>query len=466
MHLIVLVVLLLSVARVVTAQGAPTGRLEGTITDSVHSRPLVGAPVLAIRVDPAQPPVASGATTDARGRFRLDTLPVGRYMVEFASTFLDSLEVILPPREVVIVGGQTSRVDFALPSGRTLRAAACPGVQLPEETGAIVGRVLDADTERPLAGASVVTSWTELTVDRATLRSSYEPQTGSVTTDSLGQYRLCGVPTDSWIQVQIQHGGAAGSAIRLLVPDSAGVIVRQLSLSPSSAGAAAASPSPSSDSAAAMLTGTAAVSGVVRGVGGLPLPQAQVKVIGAAPTARTDARGRYALGDLPAGSQVLEVRSIGYLLAQQPVELRAGRTVLQDVRLQRIVNLDSVRVLAQRSRYREFEDHRKRSGFGRFMDAAAIASRNAFEMSDLIRTIPGFRVTGSGIDAKVVSSRGVVSVTRRCEVNIVIDGMQQQEINLIHPSSVGALEAYPAGGPPGPLEYDGSCGMIVIWSKR
>jgi hypothetical protein len=60
----------------------------------------------------------------------------------------------------------------------------------------------------------------------------------------------------------------------------------------------------------------------------------------------------------------------------------------------------------------------------------------------------------------------VVSVSRSCEVNIVIDGMQHQEINLIHPSNVGAIEAYPAGGPPGPLEYDGRCGMIVLWSKR
>ena len=448
------------------AQGVPTGRLEGTITDSVHSRPLSGAPVLAIRVDPAQPPVSSGATTDARGRFRLDTLPVGRYMVEFSSPFLDSLEMIFPPREVVIAGGQTSRLEFAIPSGRTLRAAACPGVQLPEETGAMVGRVLDADTERPLPGASVVTSWTELTVDRATLRSSYESRTGSVTTDSLGQYRLCGVPTDSWFMVQVQHGGTTGSAIRSLVPDSAGVIVRQLSLSPRSSRPATAGSATSPDTTRPMLTGTAAVSGLVLGLGGVPLAQAQVRVIGAAPTARTDAQGRFTLGDLPAGSQVLEVRHVGYLLAELPVELRGERTVLQDVRLQRIVNLDSVRVLAQRSRYRQFEEHRKRSGFGRFMDTDAIARSNPYEMSDLVRMIPGFRVSGSGLDAKVVSSRGVVSVTGSCEVNIVIDGMQHQEINLIHPSSVGSLEAYPAGGPPGPLEYDGRCGLIVLWSKR
>jgi carboxypeptidase family protein/TonB-dependent receptor-like protein len=448
------------------AQSTPTGRLEGTITDSVHARPLVGASVLAVRVDP-QPSVSAGATTDARGRFRLDTLPAGKYLVEFASPFLDSLEITLPPREVTIAAGGSARVDFGLPSGRTLRAAACPGVELPRETGAIVGRVLDADTDRPLAGANVVTSWSELAIDRATMRPSYEQRSGAVATDSLGQYRLCGVPTDNWIVVQVQRDGRTGSPLRLQVPDSAGVVVRALSMSSESSRPIAADSGARSDSAAPpMLSGSASVAGVVRGVGGLPLAGAQLRVLGAASVARADAQGRYSLGDLPNGSQVLEVRHIGYLLAQQPVELRSGRTITQDVRLQRIVTLDSIRVLAQRSRYRDFEEHRKRSGFGRFLDADQIASQRAFELSDVIRIIPGFRVSGFGIDAKVTSSRGMTSMSGPCEVNIVMDGIQHQDINLIHPSSVGAIEAYPAGGPPGPLEYDGRCGMIVIWSRR
>jgi hypothetical protein len=444
---------------------SPAGRLEGSIADSVHGRPLAGAAILAVRVD-TQPSLSAGATTDARGRYRLDTLPPGRYMVEFASPFLDSLEITLPPREVTIVAGGVARADFAIPSGSTLRAAACPGVELAKETGAMVGRVLDADTDRPLAGASIVTSWSQLVLDRATMRPAYEERTGVVSTDSLGQYRICGVPTDSWLIVQVQDAGRAGSPLRLLVPDSAGVVVRTLSISPSSSLKIGADTVAGSDSAIGpMLTGTASLSGVVRGVGGLPLADAQLRVQGAAPTARSDARGRFALGDLPAGSQVLEVRRIGYLIAQQPVELRAGRPLSQDVRLERIVMLDSMRVLAQRSRYREFDERRKRNGFGRFMDADQIAQHNPFQLSDLIRIIPGFRVSGFGIDAQVTSTRGVTSITGRCQVNIVMDGIEHQEINLIHPSNVGAIEAYPAGGPT-PPQYDGRCGVIVIWSKR
>jgi len=441
------------------------GRIEGTITDSIHAAPLANANVLAVRIEP-EPSVSSGAMTDARGRYHIDSLAAGRYMVEFASPLLDSLEIALPPREASVAQGQVTRIDFSLPSGQTLRLAACPGLALDKGTGAVVGRLSDADTDRPLAGAKVVVAWHDLSIDRKTMTPSIGERTGTVTSDSLGRYRLCGVPTGDWIVIQVQADGRSGSAVRLQVPDSAGVVVRHLSLS-----AASARPIPDSASASAadtapppLLTGTASVAGVVRGVGGLSLSGAQVRVIGARGTTLSDERGRFELRDLPAGTQVLEVRRIGYLLAQQPVELRATRAVSQDVRLQRIVTLDSMRVLAQRSRYPEFEQRRRMNGFGTFLTSEEIARRTSFETSDLFRMIPGFRVAGFGLDAKVYSSRGVTSLTGPCQPNIVIDGMPGQEINLIHPTSIGAMEVYRAGQPT-PVQYDRGCGAIVIWSR-
>jgi hypothetical protein len=450
-------------SRPLGAQG--TGRIEGTITDSIHAAPLARANVLAVRVEP-EPSVSSGAMTDARGRYRIDSLAPGRYMVEFASPILDSLEITLPPREVSVIGGRATRADFALPSGRTLRLAACPGLTLDSETGAVVGRLSDADTDRPLVGAKVVVAWQDISVDRKTLTPTVVERTGAVVSDSLGRYRLCGVPTGSWLVLQVQSDGRTGSAIRLQVPDSAGVVVRHLSISaPSTRPLADSASVADADSAPPPpLTGTARVSGVIRGVGGLPLSGAQVRVVGARGTALSDERGRFELRDLPAGTQVIEVRRIGYLLAQQPVELRAERPVLQDVRLQRIVTLDSMRVLAQRSRYPDFEQHRRMNGFGTFFTADEVARRASFETGDLFRMIPGFRVSGYGLDAKVLSSRGVTSLHGACAPNIVIDGMPNQEINLIHPSRIGAMEVYRAGQPV-PPQYDRGCGAIVIWSK-
>jgi hypothetical protein len=443
---------------------AQSGRLDGTIVDSVHARPLAGASVLAIRVDSGAAH-SSGATTDARGRYRVDSLPAGRYMVEFASAFLDSLEIALPPRELTIQSGRTTRADFALPSGRTLRAAACPSVALPPGTGAMMGQVLEADNEAPLVDARVVVAWRELSVDPATLQVTAADRTGAVSTDSLGRYRLCGVATDEWMVLQVQHAGRAGSDIRAFVPDSAGVLVRHLSLSAGASRPLVAEGRVADTTPLPPLTGTATVAGVVRGVGGLPLGEAQVQVLGARGTSVTDARGGFSLGDLPSGTQVLEVRRMGYLLGQQPVELRAGQTLTEDVRLRRIVTLDSIRVLAQRSRYRQFEDHRKTNPFGTFLTAGDIEGRRPFYTSDLFRQIPGFTVSGSGFEAVVGPGRGVASLTGACTTNVVIDGMPNQEVNLINPNNIGAMEVY-RPGQPGPIEYNKGCGVIMIWSKR
>lgn len=50
-------------------------------------------------------------------------------------------------------------------------------------------------------------------------------------------------------------------------------------------------------------------------------------------------------------------------------------------------------------------------------------------------------------------------------MNIVIDGLVGHDINLIHPSDIGAIEVYRAGQP-APVQYDNRCGVIVIWSRR
>jgi hypothetical protein len=66
----------------------------------------------------------------------------------------------------------------------------------------------------------------------------------------------------------------------------------------------------------------------------------------------------------------------------------------------------------------------------------------------------------------VYSSRAGLSLSgRACEVNVVIDGMQHQDINWLQPSDIGAMEVYP-GQAGAPVQYDHVCGVIVIWTKR
>lgn len=450
------------------AQGAGTGRIEGVVYDSLSRRPLAGATVTVLQAAPASQQLLS-ATSDGQGRYRVDSLAPGRYVVDFTTPFLDSLEVQYPSREVVLAADERARLDFATPSRGTLVRGACPAAAPDRGRGAIIGSVTDADTDAPLAGATVAVSWTEIGLDLKAMRGVTQERDASVVTDALGRYRVCGLPTDAYVLLQVQREGMAGAALRTSIAEAAGVMVRNLSLSAAAARTfAAADARVAADTATRRLTGTAAVSGRVTTAEGSPVSGAQLGVVDAASTTRSEADGRFTLAGLPAGTQVLEARQIGFLLAQQPVELRAGRTGHSDVRLSRIVTLDSVRVVAQRSRLREFE---RRSGKGTaaalVMDEAQLEKLNVSEIGDAFRhgRVLGFELVGEGLAARVKSTRGLASLDANCYANVVVDGMQHQDINLVPKPSIAAIEVY-RGAAGAPAEYDAPCGVIIIWTKR
>jgi hypothetical protein len=447
-------------ARSAEAQATRNARLEGTVTDSVHARPLAGVRVVAASAD-ANGESRGAATTDSAGRFHFDSLPRGRYLVGFESPLLDSLEITVAPREIALREGSTATIDLALPPASKLRSAVCSGATLPQESGVLYGHAVDAMTEAPLLGAVVTAAWRQLTIDRKTLRPENTRRIASVKTDSAGWYRICGVPTGAQLSFILQFHDRSSPVVRAVVDDTLGIVIRHLSLD--TTGPTAESPATDTSSTA---SGTARLAGVVSGTGGVPLASAELRVLGTRASARSDATGHYSLGDLPAGTQMLEVRHIGYAAVEKAFELRSGGTVAGDVQLQRVVNLDSMRVVAVRSRYNEFNDHRKNTTFGVFLDPDAMSRQHDPWMSDVILKIPGFAIAGEGPNAKVVSSRGVGS--NFCpSANIVIDGMPNQSINDVNPFMVGSVEAYREGEPTPPEYFDHKgCGMIVIWTKR
>jgi hypothetical protein len=459
MRRIVLVAALSSVARIVTAQGAGAGRIEGLVTDSVHAMPLGGATVSLTRLD-AERDSMLVATTTEDGRFRFEHLLAGKYALSFSSAFLDSLEFGGVPTALAVRGGEIARVDLAVPSGATLRAIACPGMALSRGTGALVGAVTDADTERPLKGAQVAAMWTELTFDARMRRVSTVEHSGGVVTDSLGQYRLCGVPTESWLLVQIQHRGRLGAAFQMLVSESSGVALQHLSFSESGTRPLDALLAAQGDATQlAPLSGTASLAGTIRTSRGQPVANAQVRVVSTTPVTRTDAGGRFALTGLPTGTQELEIRDLGSQAQRQPVELRGARTTRSDIQLRNVVALDPVRTVSTRSRYERFEINRRTSINGIFLTQEDIERRHVQQMSELLNAMVSFRVIGQGQSAKVVNLRG------RCSPNIVVEYRENQEINSVPPALVAALEVYPTTNG-SPAEFNNLCGVIRIWLKQ
>jgi hypothetical protein len=209
----------------------------------------------------------------------------------------------------------------------------------------------------------------------------------------------------------------------------------------------------------------------VRGSAGNPIPAAEVHVAGTRGAAVTDAEGRYTLSGLPAGTHEVEARRIGYSVGDAWVELRSGSAMRGDVQLERVVSLDSVRVVATRTRYREFSEHRKFSLGGRFFGPEQIQRMHYSRTSDMIRALGGYLIENRGGRSRVATV-GLGASVRPCYATVVIDGLSgwsddpdAQSVDDVPMSQVGAVELHGGFGPP---EYDHGrgCGTIVIWTKR
>ncbi len=430
---------------VAVAQEARTGRLDGVVFDSLHARGLDSALVLATRTSP------SGQThtvlANDAGRFRFDSLPAGHYLVTFSHPLLDSLDLFAPTRDLEVTAGARSAVAFGIPSGTSIRALTCPGVSLPNGTGALRGRVTDAVSERAISGAQVVIQWNVLTAGQKDSITDAQVRTSFVKTDTLGGFLFCGVPTERWISIQAQTTRDTGTVINVSVPNDAGRAVLELSV----------------EAHQQLRSSTASLTGMITGPSGEAVAGAQLRVAETGVVGRSDARGRYSLSGLPGGTQVLEVRKLGFREVEQPVVLRPLKSVEQDVRLSKVVSLDSVRIVAQQLRYPEFEANRKKYFLGQFLDESDVTRRTVgAHTSDVMATLAGVTVRGRVPDVRISMNRAPPGCR---EANVVIDGVQKRSIDEVSPQRIAAIEVYrSADAAPG--EYQSYCGLIVIHTKR
>jgi hypothetical protein len=192
-------------------------RVAGTVADSVGYgvTPLAGATVQL--VERANPAADRTTATDARGRFVLDAVPPGRYLVGFVHPRLDVLGLELRPREVEVPATGLDGLALATPGPRVVRRAIC-GPAVTDSAGVVVGVVRDADTGSPVAGAAVTFSWNELALTRDAVHRRRR-EVAAVTQPG-GGYAACGLPTDDDVlaEVRAPGGRAACSSCRSTRP--------------------------------------------------------------------------------------------------------------------------------------------------------------------------------------------------------------------------------------------------------
>lgn len=186
------------------AQQPARGRIEGVARAGTERRPPRDVTITLTRLEP-EPVITRTTAADSLGRYRMDSLEPGRYLMEVSSPLLDSLQLAIGAREIRVVGDDTIRADVALPSEAAVHAALLEAEQAPRAesvdtatggllltgTASVVGRVTGA-TNEPIAG----------------VRLSVRDARGVATSDSSGRFVLAGLPAGTHVLVARRIGYA------------------------------------------------------------------------------------------------------------------------------------------------------------------------------------------------------------------------------------------------------------------
>jgi len=450
-------------------------RITGSVYDSLAKRPLAGAEVWLIPIEPPDVLAAGLApaggrlavtpvvdTTDATGRFELAAIPSGTYRLAFEHPALDTLGVTLTRYDVRLRPGATVVGELAVPSLNTI-AAGCalpPGRSAAAHDGVVMGFVSSAADQRPLGNAVVRLSWSELARSHV---SAHMAQRYSVETrtDSAGFYRLCGVPDSTIATVQAAGPNSSTGEIPAQIGPF-GIAQVNLRLAEVDSGQTAPSP------------GT--ILGTVTDSLGRPQTDAQVTLDGTKTEARTDEAGHFRLVGVMPGTQMIEVRRVGLDLARRAVDVVPGQSTTVALTLARAQLLDAMVVTAERTkRNAAVADamRRHRTGTGILLLEEQLTGR--ITMQALVEGLPGVR-TEMG---KMSTDNQWLAYMRygsgECVARIYVDGHEQDYdyLQSMRPEEVAALEVFVRAAV-APLFTVGhsifgrldSCGSIVLWRKR
>jgi hypothetical protein len=477
-----------------TTSGADSMRttVVGTVYDSIARRPLPSAVVQLVGAGDTTAASRYGARTDAAGRFTIAGVAPGEYVAVFGHPALDSLG-LEAERLAVRVAGATQRVDLASPSARTVARIVCPRAEQPDSMGLVMGHVRRAGDESPLVGATVDVRWTEWTSVTGDI-GSWRPRQrhAAAETTENGWFALCDVPGGAPLMVHAAFEADTSGFVRVTVPPGE---LRHLTWHVGAgmrAGTGARTPvMPTS-----LWRGAARLSGRVRDRAGQPIANARASVWGAVGDRATDARGSFTLDSLPGGTQTLEVRALGYAPEQVVVHLVPGRSSQVDVTLgDRVTELAPVTVRATESRglrldafYDRMKDAERGINRGYFFTPEELERRNPPLITNIFDEVPGLLVDRRDGNRKA-KVRGILrdpsAWLNRCEMSVFLDGIQiiggmrdipglgspsphQDSIDEVVPAAhVAAVEIYPhpVMAPPQYQRLNGTCGIILLWTK-
>lgn len=433
-----------------SGQRTNVGAIRGRVFDSVAAKPIANAEVHAIGADAARPAVAF---SDSAGRFLLTDLPAGQYALIF---YHEALEDLALARRAIAatVSNDTVVTELATPSANSVLEATCGPRSVRDSTRLIIGRVVDVESDEPRRGARVDASWIETMIERGLVS---RPQSLTAMADVQGRFGICGIPRGI-VTVRAASDGQSSGTLDIDTQESPVIRLR----------------------IALATRGLARVSGVVRDSAGQPLANVRVAVVGAARGATSDQQGRFDLDSVPAGSQLVEWKAIGYTPSRRVFVLRPREANPVELRLdERIVALDAVHVreAAEKSGFAA----RRAQGIGYFLTAEQIAQLRPNYFADVARRVPGLRTLLAPVGTvlrwrdgcaptvylnglRMTSGAAAMTGAFLPAMSTVPNAGLEEDVDfLVDPRTITGIEVYPPHAAPA-LYPGGSCATVLIWA--
>ncbi|MGI8545793.1 MAG: carboxypeptidase regulatory-like domain-containing protein [Gemmatimonadaceae bacterium] len=440
----------------VTADTGQTVTVSGSVYDSVARAPLANAVVQLI--DATKRQRLYSAVSDSAGRFQIPQVRTGQYIAGFFHPNLDALGLEAPLKVVTITAAPVVSLDLAIPGTSRVLTAVCGSRPAGDSTGAMAGVVRSADSGTPVPGAKVIVTWIETVIDKQGLHSERKRVPAQVRED--GSYLICGLPGDDDVAGSAEAVGRQSGLIDVHIPASS-VARRDFAIGDSTAAVTTADSN-------TVLRGSARLSGTVRGPDKRPINGAKVLVWGTGLTANTDAEGKFALADLPAGTVNVEARALGFVPAHTAVDLASNKTASVALSVdERATTLQPVSVFGKRSAGRQGLNEflrRRQGGSGYYITAEDIERYATISITDALRSTPGLRVS-PGRSGYQLSVRG------GCSPEVYLDGVHMadgaQNIDqFVRPEQVAGIEVY-TGVAGAPVQYESNgCGAVLVWTRR
>jgi hypothetical protein len=320
--------------------------------------------------------------------------------------------------------------------------ADCPRPDEATATAIVRGRVLDEKTRVPLREAPVELRWLE-GPDMKTQRLKAETGAG-------GAFTFCAAPAGQQLFVNAKYGNADRTTNGFeLAPGGETAIEVQV------------------NAAHLTLTGQ-----VVEFESGAPIASATVRLRGTPLQAFTQADGRFAIQELPAGPYDVDIEHVSYRTVRDSFALDLGTNVSLTVRMAtNVIPLEPL-IVTVRSQHLErtgFYERRER-GHGTYITRDEIERSLPSYSTDILRKIAGVSL----VRRRYGPGYGVVG-RGNCPFRYVVDGARigpDYSIDDMPPQWIEALEVY--RGPSSlPHEFtnlsadvSSNCGVIVIWTRN